>query len=99
MNQPTPVNYLKVEYRDLSKFFSEERFDKFREEIYNHHCQMAVKDGSFVVDNYFLCETLVMQMMKEYLKSYGFIIDPKFGMYEDGKLLRDYDGVLINWRW
>ncbi|QHJ78872.1 MAG: hypothetical protein [Caudoviricetes sp.] len=104
---PIIVSYVQIHYCDLSKFLGA-RFEKFREIIYDHHCQMATKEGMFVFEQFFSAYddydkplSFEYQCLVDYLVHKGFTVTPKaHDSEEEGyALVEGTAGCLLNWTW
>lgn len=107
--KPVAKKYLQINYSDFGRVIGEKRFEAVRAKIYNHHCQMATKEGKFVVEQFFgndindndeLEHSIVVSAVVDYLKHYGYEINPALLEYEDcAPIVEGYDGVLFDWTW
>lgn len=105
-NKPVQPKYLQVAYTDILEVLGKEKFEKFCEGIYNHHCQFATKEGMFVIEQFFGRDpddyeeiSFVMKYMIEYIENRGFEVNPEFYEHEGVPLAKGFDGVLVNWTW
>lgn len=107
-DKPVQPKYLQVSHNDIGRVLGVKKFEKFRQEIHNHHCQFATKDGMFVIEEFFgrdmLDETgtkisFVMECMIQYVQSRGFEIDSEYYKTEGIPLVKGFDGILVRWSW
>lgn len=108
-DKPVEKKYLQISYCDFEHVIGSKRFEEVRKVIYDHHCQMATKEGMFIVERFFgndvndddeLEFSPVVSAVIDYLKHYGYPINPQLLDYEDCvSIVEGYDGVLFNWTW